>query len=218
MGDNLVSTRSSGSYSADPMGDRSNRYEACIRWLARSRHTRSILCGLASSPTTLIVFRAIQGLGGGLMVPVGQTILSRRGLGVGCVGTPLMAAGYSALNRSEMPTETTLSNISQRPGQADGIAVIALVLQRAFVADLPRGHSSLDSIPTSSAGRDALGAELSHAFSTTSWALTAAFALSLVAALSFQRARDFEPLDAGEEVVVVEGVGAGSAPGIEADS
>src|SRR5665213_206914 len=37
----------------------------------------SILCGLASSPTTLIVFRAIQGLGGGLKVPVGQTILSR---------------------------------------------------------------------------------------------------------------------------------------------
>jgi MFS family permease len=140
-----------------------------------------------------------------------------RGLGVGCVGTPLMAAGYAALNRSEMATATTLSNISQRVGQAGGIAVIALVLQRAFVADLPRGHSSLDSIPTTSVGRDALGTGLSHAFSTTSWALMVAFALSLVAALSLQRARDFVRPDDVEELVVPEGAGAGSVSGPEAE-
>jgi EmrB/QacA subfamily drug resistance transporter len=140
-----------------------------------------------------------------------------RGLGVGCVSTPLMAAGYAALNRSEMPTATTLSNISQRLGQAVGIAVIAIVLQRAFVADLPHGHSSLDSIPTSSAGRGALGAGLSHAFSTTSWALMVAFALSLVAALSLQRARDFHLPGSVEESVVAEGAGAGLLPGVEVE-
>jgi EmrB/QacA subfamily drug resistance transporter len=138
-----------------------------------------------------------------------------RGLGVGCVSTPLMAAGYAALQRSEMPTATTLSNISQRLGQTAGIAVIAVVLQRAFVADLPRGHSSLDSIPTSSAGRNALGAGLSHAFSTTSWGLMVAFALSLVAALSLKRARDSDQPVAGEESSVAECAEAGSVPAVE---
>jgi EmrB/QacA subfamily drug resistance transporter len=138
-----------------------------------------------------------------------------RGLGVGCVSTPLMAAGYAALQRSEMPTATTLSNISQRLGQAAGIAVIAVVLQRAFVADLPRGHSSLDSIPTSSAGRNALGAGLSHAFAATSWGLMAAFALSLVTALSLKRARDLDQPDVVEELGAAESAGAGSLPSVE---
>jgi hypothetical protein len=126
-----------------------------------------------------------------------------------------MAAGYAALQRSEMPTATTLSNISQRLGQAAGIAVIAVVLQRAFVADLPRGHSSLDSIPTSSAGRNALGAGLSHAFSATSWGLMAAFALSLVTALSLKRARDLDQPDVVEELGAAESAGAGSLPSVE---
>ncbi|MFE0043892.1 DHA2 family efflux MFS transporter permease subunit [Streptomyces albireticuli] len=37
----------------------------------------SVLCGLATSAETLIVFRALQGVGGGLMMPVGQMILVR---------------------------------------------------------------------------------------------------------------------------------------------
>jgi MFS family permease len=135
-----------------------------------------------------------------------------RGLGVGCVSTPLMAAGYAALQRSEMPSATTLSNISQRLGQAAGIAVIAVVLQRAFVADLPRAHSSLDTIPTSSAGRNALGVGLSHAFSATSGGLMAAFALSLVTALSLKRARDTDQPDVVEDADVADGAGAGSVP------
>jgi EmrB/QacA subfamily drug resistance transporter len=138
-----------------------------------------------------------------------------RGLGVGCVSTPLMAAGYAALHRSEMPTATTLSNISQRLGQAVGIAVIAVVLQRALIADLPRGHSSLDSIPTSSVGRGAVAPELSHAFSITSWALMAALGLGLVAALRLQRARDFTPPDTIEEPVTSEAPSAVPVSGAE---
>jgi hypothetical protein len=45
-----------------------------------------------------------------------------------------------------------------------------------------------------------------------------AFALSLVAALSLQRARDFVPPDDAEELVVAEGAGAGSVSGTEAES
>jgi EmrB/QacA subfamily drug resistance transporter len=37
----------------------------------------SILCGLAWSPVSLIVFRVLQGAGGGLLMPVGQTMLAR---------------------------------------------------------------------------------------------------------------------------------------------
>src|SRR5262249_27268885 len=35
----------------------------------------SVLCGLAWSPGTLIAFRVLQGLGAGMVMPVGQTVL-----------------------------------------------------------------------------------------------------------------------------------------------
>jgi EmrB/QacA subfamily drug resistance transporter len=37
----------------------------------------SVLCGLAWSPASLIAFRVVQGVGGGLLMPVGQTMLAR---------------------------------------------------------------------------------------------------------------------------------------------
>ena len=39
--------------------------------------TGSALCGLARSATALIAFRVLQGLGGGMIMPVGQTIMAR---------------------------------------------------------------------------------------------------------------------------------------------
>ena len=36
----------------------------------------SILCGVASSATELIVFRVIQGIGGGLILPLGQLMMA----------------------------------------------------------------------------------------------------------------------------------------------
>ena len=36
----------------------------------------SALCGIAGSATTLIVFRVLQGVGGGMIMPVGQMILA----------------------------------------------------------------------------------------------------------------------------------------------
>jgi EmrB/QacA subfamily drug resistance transporter len=38
----------------------------------------SALCGLSTSPTELIVFRVLQGLGGGMLMPVGQMILVKK--------------------------------------------------------------------------------------------------------------------------------------------
>src|SRR5579884_1404444 len=56
----------------------------------------SALCGLSWSLTVLIVFRIIQGLGGGLIQPLGMSLLLRefrpeeRGTALGFFGIPLM--------------------------------------------------------------------------------------------------------------------------------
>ncbi|SEH10421.1 DHA2 family efflux MFS transporter permease subunit [Thermoleophilum album] len=58
----------------------------------------SALCGLAWSDTSLIAFRILQGLGGGLIMPVGMTILTRAagphrlGRVMSIVGVPMLIA------------------------------------------------------------------------------------------------------------------------------
>ena len=58
----------------------------------------SLLCGLAWSAASLIAFRAMQGLGGGLVMPVGMTILARAagpdrmGRVMALVGIPMLLA------------------------------------------------------------------------------------------------------------------------------
>ena len=58
----------------------------------------SLLCGLAWSAGSLIAFRVLQGLGGGLVMPVGMTILARAagpdrmGRVMALVGVPMLLA------------------------------------------------------------------------------------------------------------------------------
>jgi len=58
----------------------------------------SLLCGLAWSAGALIAFRVLQGLGGGLVMPVGMTILAhaagqdRMGRVMALVGVPMLLA------------------------------------------------------------------------------------------------------------------------------
>ncbi|MFZ5633550.1 MAG: DHA2 family efflux MFS transporter permease subunit [Bacillota bacterium] len=58
----------------------------------------SVLCGLAWSMNALIFFRIIQGLGGGMIMPLGISIIyntfseAERGLVMGIMGLPLLAA------------------------------------------------------------------------------------------------------------------------------
>jgi EmrB/QacA subfamily drug resistance transporter len=60
--------------------------------------TGSLLCGLAWSAGALIAFRVLQGLGGGLVMPVGMTILAhaagpeRMGRVMALVGVPMLLA------------------------------------------------------------------------------------------------------------------------------
>src|ERR1700712_650708 len=56
----------------------------------------SALCGMAWSAGSLIAFRVVQGLGGGMILPIGQTILARAagpqriGRGMSIVGIPML--------------------------------------------------------------------------------------------------------------------------------
>lgn len=58
----------------------------------------SVLCGLASTATELIVFRVLQGIGGGLSLPIGQLIMAgaagpqRMGRVMGVIAVPAMLA------------------------------------------------------------------------------------------------------------------------------
>ena len=58
----------------------------------------SLLCGLATSVTELIVFRVLQGLGGGMIMPLAQMIMAdaagpkRMGRVMGLVAVPMMLA------------------------------------------------------------------------------------------------------------------------------
>ncbi len=56
-----------------------------------------------------------------------------RGAGIGFAFLPAMAAAYAALERSELPHATPQLNVLQRVGGSIGVAVLAVVLQRALV-------------------------------------------------------------------------------------
>ena len=58
----------------------------------------SVLCALAQSPVQLIIFRVIQGLGGGMVAPIGMAMVfklappNKRGAVMGLLGVPMLLA------------------------------------------------------------------------------------------------------------------------------
>ncbi|UVI28833.1 MDR family MFS transporter [Paenibacillus spongiae] len=58
----------------------------------------SVLCGIAQTPEQLIIYRIIQGLGGGMMAPIGMAMVfklappERRGSIMGVLGIPMLMA------------------------------------------------------------------------------------------------------------------------------
>ena len=56
-----------------------------------------------------------------------------RGMGIGFAFMPAMAAAFSSLQRSELSDATPQLNVLQRVGGSLGVAVLAVVLQRALV-------------------------------------------------------------------------------------
>ncbi len=53
------------------------RGKAGVPRLARALHAGSGLCAVAASTTTLVLFRVLQGVGGGMIMPVGQLIMAQ---------------------------------------------------------------------------------------------------------------------------------------------
>ena len=75
----------------------------------------SALCALAASTTTLVLFRVLQGVGGGMIMPVGQLIMAqvagpkRMGRVMGVVAMPAMLAPIlGPVARRRDPSEPAL--------------------------------------------------------------------------------------------------------------
>ena len=69
----------------------------------------------------------------GPATPVWALVLALlvRGIGLGAVTIPLMAVGFVGLARDEIPHASTITRIAMQLGGAVGVAVLAVVLQRA---------------------------------------------------------------------------------------
>ena len=90
-----------GDRGGDPgrrLGGRPLRDAAGVHGAVAAFAGGSLLCGLAWSAGSLIAFRVLQGLGGGLVMPVGMTILAhaagqdRMGRAMAIVGVPMLLA------------------------------------------------------------------------------------------------------------------------------
>jgi MFS family permease len=125
------------------------------------------------TPTTSIAF-----LAGSLFV---------RGLGMGFVMMPAMAAAYVDLARAEVPRATTMVNIVQRVGGSLGTALFAVVLERQIASGLPGGGSGgLDST-TGSAVHSPVAGVIANAFGSTFWWVVGSTLLALIPALLLPR-------------------------------
>jgi EmrB/QacA subfamily drug resistance transporter len=110
-----------------------------------------------------------------------------RGIGMGFVMMPAMAAAYTTLSRSEVPRATTMVNIVQRVGGSLGTALFAVVLERRIASGIPGGgRGSLDSTAGSAVHTPAAGI-IADAFGSTFWWVVASTALAVLPALLLPR-------------------------------
>jgi EmrB/QacA subfamily drug resistance transporter len=87
-----------------------------------------------------------------------------RGIGLGAVGIPTMAAAYHQLRHSAIPRATSATNVIQRVGASFGTALVAVILQQQ-INDQASGGASPEI--------------LTHAFAKTFW-WTVGFAVLLL--------------------------------------
>jgi EmrB/QacA subfamily drug resistance transporter len=106
------------------------------------------------------------------------------GAGLGATITPSMAVAYQKLERVEIPHATSAINTIQRVAGAVGIALLAVVLQRAMRAELTGFDGGLAQA-AELAAREPTHARppFAHAFGTTFWVAFALTAAALVPTL-----------------------------------
>jgi EmrB/QacA subfamily drug resistance transporter len=119
-----------------------------------------------------------------------------RGMGMGWVMMPLMAAAYANLTRTLVPRATTTLNIMMRVGGSFGTALVAVVLQRQVTSRLPHLPSILGSVPSSITVKPppAVAQQISDSFGYTFWVVVAMTAVGLVATLLLPKGRPGAPV------------------------
>ncbi len=106
------------------------------------------------------------------------------GLGIGSTIMPCMAAAFQGLSREQTPAATSALNVIQRVSGAIGTALLAVFLQRAIAAQVPRLHGGLQQMATLPQGQHLhLAPALAHAFGTTFWIAASLIAAGLIPAL-----------------------------------
>ncbi len=74
---------------------------------------------------------------GGTAVWWTSAVLVVRGIGLGAVMIPIMAVGFTGLEKTEMPHASTITRLAQQLGGAFGTAVLAVVLSGAAAGGHP---------------------------------------------------------------------------------
>ncbi|MBS2537380.1 DHA2 family efflux MFS transporter permease subunit [Catenulispora sp. NF23] len=120
-----------------------------------------VMTGTAVATAATLPFAMV---GAGTSTAALMAPLFLRGLGLGLVMAPLIAAGYSTLRRESIPQATTTFNILNRVGGSIGTAVLAVILVRGL------------------ADRAATPAHVASAYSATFWWALACTAVTLVTA------------------------------------
>ncbi len=159
-----------------------------------------VLVGVAAAVLGTIAFTQVSADSSQALLALS---LAARGIGMGFIMAPLMAAAYRTLSADAVARATTTMNIVMRVGGAVGTAVFAVLLQHEL-------------------GDAASAADAAHAFGITFWWSLGATALVALAALGLPRdaagpapalARDDDALDLEQRHLAVQAAGvAGEAP------
>lgn len=103
------------------------------------------------------------------------------GLGHGTMMSALMGGSYRTLDRKDIPSATTASNVTIRIGSSFGVAALAVLLQHAIQNRIPGSTGKLAGPGAARSGHlDQIMALLTHAFTDTYWW---AFGIAAVAAI-----------------------------------
>jgi EmrB/QacA subfamily drug resistance transporter len=171
--------------------------------------------GIGAMVTMPLGGKLTDRIGAGTVVPIGMAVmligtiaythvgpstsytwlalsLFLRGLGMGWVMMPLMAAAYANLTRTLVPRATTTINIVMRVGGSFGTALVAVVLQRQIAGRLPHLSGILGSAPTSSSAAKLtapMARQLADSFGYSFWVVLAMTVFGVAATLVLPKGR-----------------------------
>ncbi|MEU6586566.1 MDR family MFS transporter [Nocardia sp. NPDC046763] len=104
------------------------------------------------------------------------------GLGHGMIMPAAMSASYQTLQRSEIPSATTATNVGLRAASSFGVAVLLVLVQRNIEHRAPGADAFTTRVRT-----DEITRTLTHAFTQTYWWAVAIGAVAVVPALMLPR-------------------------------